>query len=128
MSRLYNKGPFPRSKSPNIGHPSRVTMEDHSFKSNDPNRKGTQGFMGTKWLGDSSGENLGKSSKMEQENRRKKQQIRSQQMARLFSGIKFNFGGKGEKGGKEDTRDITTGNNVRSGGGQRYTKPDTLYR
>ena len=69
---------------------------DHSFKSND---------------------------KMAQENRREKQQIRSQQMAKLFSSIKFNFGGKD----KEGTRDITTGNNVRSGGGQRYTKPDTLY-
>jgi hypothetical protein len=37
--------------------------------------------------------------------------------------MKFNFGGKD----KEGTRNITTSNNVRSGGGQRYTKPDTLY-
>ena len=125
-------GPFKRSRNPNIGHPSRVTMEDHSFKSNDPNRKGTQGFMGTKWLGDSSGENLGKSSRMgtygppdiDQDKKRK----RAEEIAKSFSSIKFNFGGKGKKGSKEDTRDITTGNNVRSGGGQRYTKPDTLYR
>ena len=59
---------------------------------------------------------------------RYKKRKRAEEIAKLFSSIKFNFGGKDNKGSKEDTRDITTDNNVRSGGGQRYTKPDTLYR
>lgn len=59
---------------------------------------------------------------------RYKKRKRAEEIAKLFSNIKFNFGGKDNKGSKEDTRDITTDNNVRSGGGQRYTKPDTLYR
>ena len=57
-----------------------------------------------------------------------KKRKREEEIAKSFSSIKFNFVGKGKKGSKEDTRDITTGNDVRSGGGQRYTKPDTLYR
>ena len=79
----------------------------------------------------SSGENLGKSSRMgtygppdiDQDKKRK----RAEEIAKSFSSIKFNFGGKGKKDGKGDTKNITTDNNIRSGGGQRYTKPDTLF-
>ena len=108
--------PFPRSKSPNIGHPSRVTMEDHGFRSNNPNKKGTQPAgqsMGTRWMGTYGPPDIDWYKKRK----------RAEEIAKSFSSIKFNFGRK-DKGG---TRDITAGNNVRSGGGQRYTKPDTLF-
>lgn len=107
--------PFPRSKSPNIGHPSRVTMEDHGFMSNDSDG----GSMGTRWGRKSSRMGTYGPPDIDQDKKRK----RAEEIAKSFSSIKFNFGRKD----KEGTRDITAGNNVRSGGGQRYTKSDTLF-
>ena len=112
--------PFPRSKSPNIGHPSKVTMEDHGFMSNDSDG----GSMGTRWGRKSSSMGTYGPPDTDQDKKRK----RAEKIAKSFSGITFNFGGKGKKDGKGDTKNITTDNNIRSGGGQRYTKPDTLYR
>ena len=109
MSKLYNLGPHPRMR--NLGcKPRRVKSSDHTDTGGRPSkgRGGPDDSLGWTYdCGDIASE------------RRKK----SQQMAGLFSGMKFNFGGKD----KEGTRNITTSNNVRSGGGQRYTKPDTLF-
>ena len=111
--------PFPRSKSPNIGHPSKVTMEDHGFMSNDSDG----GSMGTRWGRKSSSMGTYGPPDTDQDKKRK----RAEKIAKSFCGITFNFGGKGKKDGKGDTKNITTDNNIRSGGGQRYTKPDTLF-
>ena len=115
MSRLYNKGPRPHKKSIYGCKPRRIKPSDHTDTGGRPS-KGPSGQFGR------DDEALGWTSDCIDiaSERRKK----PQQMAGLFSGIKFNFGGKDKE---NIIRDITTGNNVRSGGGQRYTKPDTLY-